>query len=210
VASTESTRSVGEIRDYLIKRLNLALLLPGMFGGELTTMMHLGDLAWIDRRDAALRSVVETLEEAGAWSSTAVRGAFQLIFGGTPADHDSPAALVYAGIARPGGTWSRHRPVLGVPGPAARTPRRGVRAAAPERPGVDGQRRPDRRRRRRRIRHAVAVAPEIQPGVPGERRLCLATGRISCPSSAGPAGRAPLSRIKTRQPPGQCRASSPM
>jgi hypothetical protein len=118
VASTESTRSVGEIRDYLIKRLNLALLLPGMFGGELTTMMHLGDLAWIDRRDAALRSVVERLEEAGAWSSTAVRGAFQLIFGGTPADHDSPAALVYAGIARawgylvppspgPGGTWSR-------------------------------------------------------------------------------------------------------
>jgi hypothetical protein len=102
VASPESTRSAREIRDYFIDRLNHALLFPGMYVGELTALMHLDDLAWIDRRDSDLGSVTDTLAQAGAWSSTGVRGAFQLMFGGIPADHNNAAALVYAGIAR---TW---------------------------------------------------------------------------------------------------------
>jgi hypothetical protein len=125
VASPQSTRSVREIRDYLIERLNGALLRPGMYGNELTTLMHLGDLAWIERRDADLGSVAETLAQAGAWSSTAVRGAFQLIFGGIPTDHDSAAALVYAGIAQ---AWGYLVPQRGLPAGEYARLRRDARA----------------------------------------------------------------------------------
>ncbi|HEY3981212.1 MAG TPA: hypothetical protein VGM79_28400 [Streptosporangiaceae bacterium] len=131
MASPQSTRSVREIRDYLIERLNGALLRPGMYGNELTTLMHLGGLAWIERRDADLGSVAETLAQAGAWSSTAVRGAFQLIFGGIPTDHDSAAALVYAGIAQ---AWGYLVPQRGLPAGELPTTRAGLAERC--RPGV--------------------------------------------------------------------------
>jgi hypothetical protein len=62
--------------------------------------MLLDDLAWIDRRESRLGSVTGTLAQTGAWSQTAVRGAFRRMFGGYPAEHNAAAALVYAGVAR--------------------------------------------------------------------------------------------------------------
>jgi hypothetical protein len=73
VTSTDGSRSVSAVRDYLIERLDRALLYPGMYGGELTLQMLLDDLAWIDRRESRLGSVTGTLAQTGAWSQTAVR-----------------------------------------------------------------------------------------------------------------------------------------
>jgi hypothetical protein len=102
VAAAGSGRSVGEVREHFIARLNSALLRPGMYGGEMALQWFLGDLAWIDGRDSAGESVAESFESIGAWSSTGVRGAFARLFGGAARDHEAAAAFVYADLAR---TW---------------------------------------------------------------------------------------------------------
>jgi hypothetical protein len=50
VAVMAGTRSVSEIREHFIARLNKALLYPGMYGGELMLRQFLGDLAWMYSR----------------------------------------------------------------------------------------------------------------------------------------------------------------
>jgi hypothetical protein len=95
-------RSVSEVREHFIVRLNQALLLPGMFGGEMALRWFLGDLAWIDGLDSAGDSIAGRLEPMGAWSPTGVRGAFAGLFGGAARDHEDAAAFVYADLAH---TW---------------------------------------------------------------------------------------------------------
>jgi hypothetical protein len=121
VAAAHDDRSVSEIRGHFIRRLNVALLRPGMYGGELALWQFLGDLAWIDKRD---EDVPGTLEPRGAWSSTLVGGAFVRMFGGKPSDHDIAAAFVYADLA---GMWGYLEPQRKLTGQEYSRLRRGAR-----------------------------------------------------------------------------------
>jgi hypothetical protein len=108
-----NVRSVSEIREHFLSRLNDALLRPGMFGGELALRWFLGDLAWIDGRDSpGGDDIAEFFKATGAWSPTGVRGAFARMFGGAARDHEEAAAFAYADLAR---AWGYLAPGCTIP-----------------------------------------------------------------------------------------------
>jgi hypothetical protein len=96
----DTTRSVAEIREHFTRRLNDALLRPGMYGGEIVVRGFLGDLAWIDGREPDGGGVSESLEAAGAWSANGVAGVFARMFVGQLKEHEEAAVFVYADLAR--------------------------------------------------------------------------------------------------------------
>jgi hypothetical protein len=97
-------RDAGEIRSHFVERLNLALLRPGMYGGELALRVFLDDLAWIDGRGDR---VADVMSSWATWSPAGVGGWLTRVFGGKPHDHGEAAAFTYADLAR---YWGDLRP----------------------------------------------------------------------------------------------------
>jgi hypothetical protein len=86
-------RTVSDVRDRFIERLNSAVLRPGMWGGELTLQMVLDDLAWLDGQEHVRPGVAETLDADGAWSSIGVSGVFVQMFGRRAVQHQDAAGV---------------------------------------------------------------------------------------------------------------------
>jgi hypothetical protein len=89
-------RTLGELRDYLVRQLNSALRRPGMFGGEIALRLYSDALAFADGRDD-WRAAEAALQARGSFVSTGVTGAVARLFGGNSAD---VMASVYAEVAR--------------------------------------------------------------------------------------------------------------
>ncbi len=113
VEAPGAARTVGEVRERFIERLNAALLRPGMYGGELTAQTVLEDLSWLDGQDDLRPHIPETLRAAGAWSALGVRGVFMQMFGGDAVQHAAAASLVYADIAHARGYLRPQRVLTG-------------------------------------------------------------------------------------------------
>ena len=108
MAAAPGTRSADEIREHFIARLNSAVLVPGMCGGESTLRQLLDDLAWIDKRETP-GGVYRTLEARGAASPVGVSGVFMRMFGGGIRAHDDAVAFVYADLAHAHGYLTPQR-----------------------------------------------------------------------------------------------------
>jgi hypothetical protein len=90
-----ASRTIGEVRDCLVRQLNSALRRPGMFGGEIALRLYSGALAFADGRDD-WRATESALQARGAFISTGVTGAVARLFGANSAD---VMASVYAEVA---------------------------------------------------------------------------------------------------------------
>lgn len=89
-------RSAEEIRSHFLERLNLALIRPGMYGGEPALHGYLDDLRWIDGHDDGVSHVANSW---GIWSPTGIGGWLARILGGEASGHSDAVALAYADIA---------------------------------------------------------------------------------------------------------------
>ena len=89
-------------------RLNSAVLMPGMYGGESTLRQLLDDLAWIDKRESP-GGVYRMIEARGAASPVGVRGVFMRMFGGGIRAHHDAVAFVYADLAHAHGYLTPQR-----------------------------------------------------------------------------------------------------
>lgn len=97
----EATRSVKEIRAYLVGRLNAALPRPEMFGGEIALRTLIEHLAFVDGREQAWGEENQALRAGGAFQPTGVIGGFALLL---PDHRDQKAAAsVYAEFAHRSG-----------------------------------------------------------------------------------------------------------
>jgi hypothetical protein len=96
-------RTVQEVLDYLITRLNGALRRPGMYGSELAIRLFLDAVAFADAAEQAWQKELEGLRTRRALSATGVAGAFLDLWGDA---HEGSVASVYAEIAHRQG-WLR-------------------------------------------------------------------------------------------------------
>ncbi|MGW3133606.1 hypothetical protein [Streptomyces sp. NPDC001123] len=96
-------RTVQEVLDYLVTRLNGALRRPGMYGGELAIRLFLDAVAFADAAEQAWQKELEGLRTRRALSATGVAGAFLDLWGDA---HEGSVASVYAEIAHRQG-WLR-------------------------------------------------------------------------------------------------------
>jgi hypothetical protein len=90
-------RSAPEIRDYLVRQMNLALRHPEMAGGETSIRLIIDHLLHTERSDEAWAEQARSLESRGAWTSAGVSGAFRKLIAGR---YDSGTASVYSEFAR--------------------------------------------------------------------------------------------------------------
>ncbi|WP_370933422.1 hypothetical protein [Amycolatopsis sp. cg13] len=91
-----TSRTIGEVRDYLLRQLNSALRRPGMYGGESALRLFLDAVAFVDGCERLLADDLTELRARGAFVSTGVSGAVELVMG----ERDSHImASVYAEIA---------------------------------------------------------------------------------------------------------------
>jgi hypothetical protein len=103
-----STRDVGEVRDYLLDRLNSALRRTSMYGGESALRLYLDALAFLEGQEQALAGAIESLRSRGAFISTGVTGAVKVLLGSR---QDHVMASVYAEVARDLGWLALDSPV---------------------------------------------------------------------------------------------------
>jgi hypothetical protein len=96
-------RTVQEVFDYLVTRLNGALRRPGMYGSELAIRLFLDAVAFADAAEQAWQKELEGLRTRRALSATGVAGAFLDLWGDA---HEGSVASVYAEIAHRQG-WLR-------------------------------------------------------------------------------------------------------
>lgn len=91
-----ASRTIGEVRDYLLRQLNSALRRPGMYGGENALRLFLDAIAFVDGCEQLLADDLTELRSREAFVSTGVSGAVELVMGERDADI---MASVYAEIA---------------------------------------------------------------------------------------------------------------
>jgi hypothetical protein len=90
------SRTIQQVREYLLTQLNLALRRPGMFGGEIALWLFMGAMAFTDDREEAWREELDMLRTRGASVSTGVTGAFQRLWGD---GHEGAVSSVFAEVA---------------------------------------------------------------------------------------------------------------
>ena len=96
-ADATGRRSLDEVREYQVTRLNHALRRPGMWGGEIALRLLMDAVAFVDGLDEVWQAECEQLRARGAVNPLGVRGAFSEIL---PEYRDDGAmASVYADIA---------------------------------------------------------------------------------------------------------------
>ncbi|MFJ6950691.1 hypothetical protein [Micromonospora aurantiaca (nom. illeg.)] len=96
-ADATGRRSLDEVREYQVTRLNHALRRPGMWGGETALRLLMDAVAFVDGLDEVWQAECEQLRARGAVNSLGVRGAFSEILPGYR--DDGAVASVYADIA---------------------------------------------------------------------------------------------------------------
>jgi hypothetical protein len=99
--TADGGRTAGEIRTYLLERLNATLRRP--VGGEASIRLIIDALAFVDGREQSWTEALRALEAQGACPSTGVRGAFDRLWG---KGWDDMVASVYAQIVHSHG-WLR-------------------------------------------------------------------------------------------------------
>jgi hypothetical protein len=92
-----TSRTAGDIRDYLLRQLNSALRRPEMFGAETALRLYFDAIAFAGRGEQAWAEDVSVLRSREAFASTGVTGAVERVLGYRAAD---VMASVYAEIAR--------------------------------------------------------------------------------------------------------------
>lgn len=95
-SDAETSRTAGDIRDYLLQQLNSALRRPGMFGGEIALRMYCDAIAFTDRSERLWAEDLSALRSREAFASTGVTGAVERVLGHRAED---VTASVYAEIA---------------------------------------------------------------------------------------------------------------
>lgn len=91
-----TSRTAGDIRDYLQRQLNSALRRPEMFGGENALRLYFDAMAFADCGEEAWARDLSVLRSLEAFASTGVTGAVERVLGHRAAD---VMASVYAEIA---------------------------------------------------------------------------------------------------------------
>lgn len=76
-----TSRTIGEVRDYLLHQLNSALRRPGMYGGESALLLFLNAVAFVDAGEQLLADDLTELRAREASVSTGVSGAVELVMG---------------------------------------------------------------------------------------------------------------------------------
>jgi hypothetical protein len=92
----DTSSTIGDIRDYLLQQLNSALRRSGMFGGESALRLYLNAIAFVDGCEQLWAEDMIKLQSRGAFVSTGVSGAVELVLGDRAED---VMASVYAEIA---------------------------------------------------------------------------------------------------------------
>jgi hypothetical protein len=95
-SAAEASRTVGDIRDYLLQQLNSALRRPGMFGAEIALRLYFDAIAFTDRSERLWADDLSALRSREAFTSTGVTGAVERVLGYRAED---VMASVYAEIA---------------------------------------------------------------------------------------------------------------
>ncbi|BCJ37087.1 hypothetical protein Athai_45900 [Actinocatenispora thailandica] len=90
--------SLAEVRQYHLRQLNEALRRPGMWGGEVTILVLMDAMAFVDGLDKIVREETRALRARQAFNSLGVRGGFQDALPGYQGEQEA-AASVYAEIA---------------------------------------------------------------------------------------------------------------
>jgi hypothetical protein len=97
VSDPPGLRSSIEIRDHLVRELNLTLRRPGMYGGEIALRILFDHLTYAEHGEEHWSAERQNWEERGAFTSAGVTGAFAWLVTG---HYEYGVASVYAEFAR--------------------------------------------------------------------------------------------------------------
>jgi hypothetical protein len=91
-----TSRTISDVRAYLLEQVNLALRRPGMYGGEIALRLYFDAMAFVDGREQLWAEDLAALKSREAFFPTGVTGAVERVMGERAED---VMASVYAEVA---------------------------------------------------------------------------------------------------------------